>query len=1201
MAMDWTKCVVCGEAGGDLRCPLDSLQGNGHEVYSKFLIAVKEFEEIDALPVKLTFNEDLTTDVLVKNRGMWHRSCYLKFNSTKLQRAKQGRKRQLENSAERRKSKRQNSSVVREEVCIFCSEEDGWLHQCSTMSLDRELRKMAIEMQDAVMLSKISGGDLVAIEAKYHLNCLVSYRNKYRSMQRATSTGDSLNCTEEPILQARAFADLVSHIESSVDSGVFIFKLSELSKLYENHLLELGIPKGINKTRLKLKLLGHFSDLCKEETDGKHVLLAFNQGLHKLFKDFRDFDSEALLLSKISKMIRKEMFEWNGFSFSGTFSSNCQNESVPTMLKSLVSMLLYGQDISDQHSIESQACLTISQLIYFHAKTKKINNSKTRHIKDREPPLPIYLGLQVHTQTRSKKLINILNNVGISISYNRVMELEGLLAGAVCTQFEKEGIVCPPNMRKGLFTAGALDNIDHNPSSTTAEGSFHGTGISLFQFPSMCNPGISRDPIVIDPASSAGKCCIPDAYATVSAVACRTDILSVPESSPTNSFQVFLDKAVKEEFSWLDHCFPLLQKDILEKNDYISWASFHASIENNPGNPSAIIALLPLFYEKAASLAMIKHGMDIQKKITEFLNPTQIPVMAFDQPLFALAKYVQWKWPDSYGENKFVVMFGGLHIEMALWSTIGEILDSSGWTTALCDAGVASPGIADSFLKASHLTRTRHAHQVTLIALSRLQRDAWQNFISSCSESDQVSFKAWREDMISKSPTFRFWDIILNFEMMVLVFIRAHRTKNFKLYVETLEQLVPWFLALDRINYARWIPIHIRDMKSIPASISEEFERCWVVQKTQNVFSCMPLDQAHEQNNELVKGSGGAVGLTENPTAFRRWMVAGPEQARLLKEFENEMQPEGEELNWRSQHEQCMSIQERFKKHVCDLCETITTMGNPFLDDCQELLVLDSRNCASENVASTVQNIKDLGKSQYTKYVEDVITSRTVSIHEVIKKNFLPLFKRQSRKQTKVKDQISSLKSDCNLFSHLYIASKFRDGSLVEFFAHENHPWPPSLSDHGKLRLPTKKSDLLSLIDSDTMTEPPSSFDAKLMDGPAIVHLLSCKQASTFADYSKNVFIAWIEKELQNSKRIDIIWDVYKADSLKDCTRQKRGKGIRRKVSAHAKVPGNFQDFLRDVTNKKELFDFLSCSISSHNFPTEKEIYVTSGRFCIVI
>ncbi len=48
----------------------------------------------------------------------------------------------------------------------------------------------------------------------------------------------------------------------------------------------------------------------------------------------------------------------------------------------------------------------------------------------------------------------------------------------------------------------------------------------------------------------------------------------------------------------------------------------------------------------------------------------------------------------------------------------------------------------------------------------------------------------------------------------------------------------------------------------------------------------MPLDQAHEQNNETVKGPGGAVGLTENPAAFGRWMVAGPEQARLLQEFE---------------------------------------------------------------------------------------------------------------------------------------------------------------------------------------------------------------------------------------------------------------------------------------------------------------------------
>ena len=33
---------------------------------------------------------------------------------------------------------------------------------------------------------------------------------------------------------------------------------------------------------------------------------------------------------------------------------------------------------------------------------------------------------------------------------------------------------------------------------------------------------------------------------------------------------------------------------------------------------------------------------------------------------------------------------------------------------------------------------------------------------------------------------------------------------------------------------------------------------------------------AHEQVNAGVKGEGGAVCLTENPAALRRWMVAGP-------------------------------------------------------------------------------------------------------------------------------------------------------------------------------------------------------------------------------------------------------------------------------------------------------------------------------------
>ena len=100
------------------------------------------------------------------------------------------------------------------------------------------------------------------------------------------------------------------------------------------------------------------------------------------------------------------------------------------------------------------------------------------------------------------------------------------------------------------------------------------------------------------------------------------------------------------EARWIQHSIELLHKDTLGNEEYISWGAFHASLTSNPTNPTSLNALLPLFYEKAATVAMVKHAMSILKQITDRLNPGQTPVMVFDQPLYTLAKSVQWFWPD---------------------------------------------------------------------------------------------------------------------------------------------------------------------------------------------------------------------------------------------------------------------------------------------------------------------------------------------------------------------------------------------------------------------------------------------------------------------------------------------------------------------------------------------------------------------------
>ncbi|CAG2222711.1 unnamed protein product [Mytilus edulis] len=151
----------------------------------------------------------------------------------------------------------------------------------------------------------------------------------------------------------------------------------------------------------------------------------------------------------------------------------------------------------------------------------------------------------------------------------------------------------------------------------------------------------------------------------------------------------------------------------------------------------------------------------------------------------------------------------------------------------------------------------------------------------------------------------------------------------------------------DHPNYTRWIPIHVRDkfaFDTIAPSIATEFESGnFVVHKTLSTFSAIAIDQAHEQNNKLVKGEGGVIGLTENASQLLRWIVCGPEMARAVNEFElsqeliKHEQSKGPDIR---HNEHVDSKQKAYVKQVIALTATIEEMGNPFLEESEDLLLL---------------------------------------------------------------------------------------------------------------------------------------------------------------------------------------------------------------------------------------------------------------------
>ena len=165
---------------------------------------------------------------------------------------------------------------------------------------------------------------------------------------------------------------------------------------------------------------------------------------------------------------------------------------VPTKIKYFFRQLLTGP--SEEGDENSRKVLSTSQIAMLHLSSLP-NGFKS------EPLISICWGLKMHQEKRSRKLVNILHRYGFSVSYDTVLAIIASFSWILGDKAKTSGIVCPSNLKLHLFTVATLDNLHHNPTSRTATSSFHGAGISIFQFPTHENPGWDQEPIIISARS----------------------------------------------------------------------------------------------------------------------------------------------------------------------------------------------------------------------------------------------------------------------------------------------------------------------------------------------------------------------------------------------------------------------------------------------------------------------------------------------------------------------------------------------------------------------------------------------------------------------------------------------------------------------------------------------------------------------------
>ena len=96
------------------------------------------------------------------------------------------------------------------------------------------IRKIAHEMNIDKLLRKLSVGDMVAAEAKYHRTYLIKFYNSYRK-----HNNNKREQANEQLMEGIAFSKVLEFIEGSIlasdETTNPVFYLKELTEMYKKH------------------------------------------------------------------------------------------------------------------------------------------------------------------------------------------------------------------------------------------------------------------------------------------------------------------------------------------------------------------------------------------------------------------------------------------------------------------------------------------------------------------------------------------------------------------------------------------------------------------------------------------------------------------------------------------------------------------------------------------------------------------------------------------------------------------------------------------------------------------------------------------------------------------------------------------------------------------------------------------------------
>ena len=203
-------------------------------------------------------------------------------------------------------------------------------------------------------------------------------------------------------------------------------------------------------------------------------------------------------------------------------------------------------------------------------------------------------------------------------------------------QYNRDGTFLPQTWRKGILKIISKDNINQNANLTAATRHYHGTSLSIFQFPAEENPDIAVEVGDLENSSNQPSLkidALPSSYTCVKNALNPLQTLTIPSKLPPTPFLNTLDsiyrKETSDEVTW--------HKAASITNAWTAWAWYHSQRSHHTRKLD-ISAILPVIDAPLNKLDTKYHSMEIFEKRPKLLNPGQICVDESNQPLYKLLK-----------------------------------------------------------------------------------------------------------------------------------------------------------------------------------------------------------------------------------------------------------------------------------------------------------------------------------------------------------------------------------------------------------------------------------------------------------------------------------------------------------------------------------------------------------------------------------